>query len=174
VRRDVGLAKLKGLGYAGISVAGRIPLEVAIAMSDRVEPGYSVTARLFHWVVAALVLLTLPIGIVMANVDVGPAQDALYEPNAYRSSDHDPVLVGLDLATSYDDLRRLVRAAVDHAGIENSLIVKLNAAERAEARGDLDAKADALEAFADELRAQAGKAISEADAAKLIEIASTL
>lgn len=26
-----------------------------------------------------------------------PAQDAIYEPNAYRSSDHDPVLVGLDL-----------------------------------------------------------------------------
>jgi uncharacterized protein len=26
-----------------------------------------------------------------------PAQDALYEPNAYRSSDHDPVVVGLDL-----------------------------------------------------------------------------
>jgi predicted extracellular nuclease len=25
------------------------------------------------------------------------AQDALYEPNAYRSSDHDPVIVGLDL-----------------------------------------------------------------------------
>jgi len=27
-----------------------------------------------------------------------PAQAALYEPNAYRSSDHDPLLVGLDLA----------------------------------------------------------------------------
>jgi len=26
------------------------------------------------------------------------AQDALYEPNAFRSSDHDPVIVGLDLA----------------------------------------------------------------------------
>ena len=26
------------------------------------------------------------------------AQDALFEPNAYRSSDHDPVIVGLDLA----------------------------------------------------------------------------
>ena len=25
------------------------------------------------------------------------AQDALYEPNAYRSSDHDPVLVGLNV-----------------------------------------------------------------------------
>jgi predicted extracellular nuclease len=102
------------------------------------------------------------------------SQDALYEPNAYRSSDHDPVIVGLDLTTSYDDLRRLVRLAVAHAGIENSLIVKLNAAERAEARGDLDAKAAALQAFMDELRAQAGKAISEADAAKLIGIASTL
>ena len=26
-----------------------------------------------------------------------PEQDAIYEPNAYRSSDHDPVIVGLDL-----------------------------------------------------------------------------
>lgn len=26
-----------------------------------------------------------------------PAQDAIYEPNEYRASDHDPVLVGLDL-----------------------------------------------------------------------------
>jgi predicted extracellular nuclease len=26
-----------------------------------------------------------------------PAQDALYEPDAYRTSDHDPVIVGLDL-----------------------------------------------------------------------------
>ncbi len=28
------------------------------------------------------------------------AQDALYEPNAFRSSDHDPVIVGLNLATA--------------------------------------------------------------------------
>jgi hypothetical protein len=26
-----------------------------------------------------------------------PAQDALYAPDAYRSSDHDPVIIGLDL-----------------------------------------------------------------------------
>ena len=31
-----------------------------------------------------------------------PAQDALYEPNAYRSSDHDPVLVGLNLNVAPD------------------------------------------------------------------------
>ena len=29
-----------------------------------------------------------------------PAQEAIYEPNAYRSSDHDPVKVGLDLDTA--------------------------------------------------------------------------
>lgn len=29
-----------------------------------------------------------------------PAQDAFYEPNQYRSSDHDPVIVGLDLVNA--------------------------------------------------------------------------
>lgn len=47
-------------------------------MIERSEPGYTLVARVFHWVTAALVLLMLPIGIVMANVDVGPAQDTLY------------------------------------------------------------------------------------------------
>jgi len=31
-----------------------------------------------------------------------PAQDAIYEPNAYRSSDHDPVLVGLQPNPPFD------------------------------------------------------------------------
>jgi hypothetical protein len=31
------------------------------------------------------------------------AQDALYEPNAFRSSDHDPVIVGLNLANPMGD-----------------------------------------------------------------------
>jgi len=34
-----------------------------------------------------------------------PTQDALYEPNAYRSSDHDPVVVGLDLGGDTAKLR---------------------------------------------------------------------
>jgi len=32
-----------------------------------------------------------------------PAQQALYEPNAFRSSDHDPVIVGLSLADPTGD-----------------------------------------------------------------------
>ena len=103
-----------------------------------------------------------------------PAQDALYEPLPYRASDHDPLIVGLDLVTSFDDLRRLTRAYVAHPGVENSLIVKLNAAERAEQRGDLEAMADALESYISELRAQAGKALTEQQAQQLIDIASSM
>jgi cytochrome b561 len=55
-----------------------------MTMSDRAEVGYTATARLFHWSTAVLVLLMIPIGIVMANVDVGPAQDTLY--HLHRSS----------------------------------------------------------------------------------------
>lgn len=43
-----------------------------------VAPGYTLTARVFHWLTAALVLIMLPIGIAMANFDFGPAQDTLY------------------------------------------------------------------------------------------------
>jgi cytochrome b561 len=49
-----------------------------MTMSDHAEAGYTAIARLFHWSTAALVLLMIPIGIVMANVNVGPAQDMLY------------------------------------------------------------------------------------------------
>jgi cytochrome b561 len=41
-------------------------------------PGYTATARALHWIVAALMLTMIPIGIAMANADFGPAQDTLY------------------------------------------------------------------------------------------------
>ncbi|MFO1158806.1 MAG: cytochrome b/b6 domain-containing protein [Reyranellaceae bacterium] len=47
-------------------------------MSDRAEAGYTGIARLFHWSTAVVVLLMLAIGIVMANLDLGPAQGMLY------------------------------------------------------------------------------------------------
>lgn len=47
-------------------------------MSDRAEAGYTGIARLFHWSTAVLVLLMIPIGIVMANLNMGAAQDTLY------------------------------------------------------------------------------------------------
>jgi len=42
-------------------------------------PGYSAVARTFHWLTAGLVLTSLPIGISMANLDLGgPVEDPMY------------------------------------------------------------------------------------------------
>jgi cytochrome b561 len=42
-------------------------------------PGYSAAARTFHWMTAALVLTMIPIGITMANFDLGGAvEDPMY------------------------------------------------------------------------------------------------
>lgn len=47
-------------------------------MSETAQSGYTFTARLLHWLTAALVLTMMPIGIAMANADFGPTQDTLY------------------------------------------------------------------------------------------------
>ena len=39
------------------------------------------------------------------------AQDALYEPNQYRTSDHDPVIVGLDLINATPTFEAVVAAS---------------------------------------------------------------
>ena len=47
-------------------------------MAGDMVAGYTRTARLWHWITAALVLIMAPIGIAMANADFGKAQDTLY------------------------------------------------------------------------------------------------
>ena len=42
-------------------------------------PAYTITARIFHWVTASLVLFTLPLGLVIGNDWGGPLQDQLYD-----------------------------------------------------------------------------------------------
>jgi predicted extracellular nuclease len=103
-----------------------------------------------------------------------PAQEALYEVNAFRTSDHDPILVGLDPATTFDDLCRLTRSYVTKAGIGDALCDKLAAAKAADAQGDAKAKSAALNAYANQVRAQTGKALTAAQAATLIDLAGQL
>ena len=54
-------------------------------MSDTTAaaPGYTPIARLLHWLIAALVLLMIPLGFVIANEWGGPAQQFLY--NLHKS-----------------------------------------------------------------------------------------
>jgi predicted extracellular nuclease len=103
-----------------------------------------------------------------------PAQEALYEVNAFRTSDHDPILVGLDPTTTFDDLCRLTRSYVTKASIGDGLCDKLAAAKAADAQGDSNAKSGALNAFVRQVQAQIGKALTAAQAATLIDLAGQL
>ncbi len=75
---------------------------------------------------------------------------------------------------SYESLRILSAFYVKNHGIAHALIVKLDAAEAAEARGDLHAKAGELRAFANLVRAQSGKALPAVQAQALMTLVQTL
>ena len=55
---------------------------IAISGADA-PPAYTVTARVLHWLIAALVLIMVPLGIVIANEWGGPVQEPLY--NLHKS-----------------------------------------------------------------------------------------
>ncbi len=79
---------------------------------------------------------------------------------------------------SYDGLCTLTRAYVNHGdqdgGVANGLCAKLEAAEDAEARGDDQAKQNLLDAYTNQLSAQAGKSLTRANATTLNRLAQTL
>ncbi|MDX1377424.1 MAG: ExeM/NucH family extracellular endonuclease, partial [Anaerolineales bacterium] len=58
-------------------------------------------------------------------------QDAIYAPDAYRASDHDPVIVGMELTTEAEiqelisDVQKLLDDGVLNGGQANALTVKL-------------------------------------------------
>ena len=79
-----------------------------------------------------------------------------------------------DVTASFDGLCSLVESFVSHAGVANSMCVKIAAAERADARGQTTARDGALSAFFGEVEAQAGTRVDPDDAAVLIAIATAL
>jgi hypothetical protein len=99
----------------------------------------------------------------------------LYDPGPYRSSDHDPVIVGLGLETTYDAVCELTREYADREGIANALCARLEAAERAEAEGNEVQKERALRTYA-RLVEQAERQgfLTAAEAEHLLALAETL
>jgi predicted extracellular nuclease len=81
------------------------------------------------------------------------AQDALYEPNAYRASDHDPVIVGLELTTEAEiielinEVQKLLDDGVLNYGQANALISKLENVLAKLANGNPKAAANQLGAY---------------------------
>ena len=79
-----------------------------------------------------------------------------------------------DLLFSYDGMRTLTEFYSTKEGVAHGLIAKLDAAEAAEKRGDLESKAGALGAFANQVRAQTGKALTLKQAIVLSTLVGTL
>jgi hypothetical protein len=75
---------------------------------------------------------------------------------------------------TFDGLCDLTRQLVPHHGVANSLCVKLEAAARAMARGNLNAASGSLQAYIHEVEAQRGKKIASAGADLLIAMALLL
>ena len=95
---------------------------------------------------------------------------SLYAADQFRVSDHDPVVVGLDLPATFDSLCVLTKLFVDSTEVEESLCEKLAAAKAKAARtGVTD-----LKAFINQVEAQSGKSMTAAEAATLIRLARSL
>jgi hypothetical protein len=75
---------------------------------------------------------------------------------------------------SYESLRLATDDFVTKPGVANGLKAKLDAAEAAEARGDVAAKAGALRAYLNQLGAQSGKALTKREAHALAIVASEM
>jgi hypothetical protein len=98
----------------------------------------------------------------------------LYDDGPYRASDHDPVIVGVQLDVTFASLCTLTRFHVTKQGIADALCAKLAAAEAAAARGNEEAKRGSLGAYVNQLEAQAGNALTAEAAAHLAALAATL
>ncbi len=95
---------------------------------------------------------------------------SLYAADQFRVSDHDPVVVGLELPVTFDSLCVLTKLFVDSTDVEQSLCDKLAAAKAKAARtGVTD-----LKAFVSQVEAQSGKSMTAAEAATLIRLAGAL
>ena len=77
-------------------------------------------------------------------------------------------------AASFDRLSGLVQSSVSNAGVAKSMDAKISAAERADARGQTNARDRALAAFINEVEAQTGLTVDAEEAAVLIAMATAL
>jgi predicted extracellular nuclease len=93
---------------------------------------------------------------------------------ADQISDHDPQAARFGLAVPASSLCSLVESVVSNAGIAHALCAKLDAAAASDARGNAHAKAGQIGAFINQVNAQRGKSISDADATRLIDLAEML
>jgi predicted extracellular nuclease len=106
---------------------------------------------------------------------------SLYSPDAYRASDHDPVIVGLSMTTQaevgeiMDEVRLLVDAGILNKGQGNALSMTLGTAIASLDKGNVNPSRNRLNAFTNQVEAFIRVGIlSEAEGQPLIDAANAL
>jgi cytochrome b561 len=56
-------------------------------------PAYDIVARTLHWTTAALVLISIPIGLIMGKISPGPLQDWLYDVHRSIGATVIPIII---------------------------------------------------------------------------------
>jgi hypothetical protein len=87
-------------------------------------------------------------------------QASFYSPEPFRASDHDPVVIGIQLTVTAQSLCALTERYVTKAGVANSLCAKL--------------EHGSWNAFANEVAAQSGKSLTDEQAATLTRLVGRL
>ena len=124
---------------------------------------------------------TLTLDELLKNPYVAPFAAFLTTPGFYGPQIDAQIAVGRgDLPGdpaflfSYESLRILTGFYSNKRGVAHALMAKLDAAEASEGRGDLQAKAGELRAFANQVKAQTGKAFRPNEATVLLTLVRTL
>jgi uncharacterized protein len=99
---------------------------------------------------------------------------SFFDPGPYRSSDHDPVLIGVQQTVTYASLCALTTHYADDPLVAAGLCDKLAAAQAADRRGNTKAKTGSLAAYVNQLAAQTGKSLTAAEATSLASLAGAL
>lgn len=79
-----------------------------------------------------------------------------------------------EVVVTVEGMIELVTGMVTHRGTQQSLLAKLEAAQRSERRGDRAARDGQIQAFISQVRALAGKRLTEADAELLVLLAGSI
>ena len=93
---------------------------------------------------------------------------------AVQASDHDPQVARLFLHVTASALCDLTRTFVIDPGVASSLCAKLDAVDASGARGNSKARSNQIAAYINEVNAQRGKTVDDAQADELIALAGGL
>lgn len=167
--------------------AGLTSSQSVMVKIDKAAPTITYNGNAGTYTVDQMVSITPSVedalsGVASSNATsiAGPAYSFALGVNEFSATAMDPAgnsgsgSASFNVIVTYDSLGNLVRRFVTKHGIANSLLAKLNAAEAAQARGNIKAVEGTLGAFVNELSAQSGKSLTDENAAILIRLAEAL